>query len=253
MLEQFASVNIWMLTLVMPRLGTMLSLVPGFGASYVLPRYRLSLALVMSFMLLPVVSKYIPPMPDAVPLLILILAGEVVVGAFMASIAIVVVSALQTAGTLIALFSSMANALVQDTVSQQQSSVAAGFLSIMGILLIFVTDLHHLILRALVESFDLFRPGQPLMFGDMSETVARRVADAFALGLKMASPLLIVALAYYVTIGVLGRLMPQLQVFFFGLPVQIMLQIWVFMVALSGMMLVFLEMFRDSYASFLGA
>ena len=63
MLEQFASVNIWMLTLVMTRLGTMLSLVPGFGASYVLPRYRLSLALVMSFMLLPVVSKYIPPMP----------------------------------------------------------------------------------------------------------------------------------------------------------------------------------------------
>ena len=43
MLEQFASVNIWMLTLVMTRLGTMLSLVPGFGASYVLPRYRLSL------------------------------------------------------------------------------------------------------------------------------------------------------------------------------------------------------------------
>tara|TARA_R110001592_G_scaffold116392_1_gene317806 strand:- start:1131 stop:1892 length:762 start_codon:yes stop_codon:yes gene_type:complete len=253
MLEQFAAVNIWMLTLVMTRLGTMLSLVPGFGAAYVLPRYRLSLALVMSFMLLPVVSKYMPSMPDAVPLLILILAGEVVVGAFMASIAIAIVSALQTAGTLIALFSSMANALIQDAVSQQQSSVAAGFLSIMGILLIFVTDLHHLMLRALVESFEMFRPGQPLMFGDMSETVARLVADAFALGLKMSSPLLIVGLAYYVTIGVLGRLMPQLQVFFFGLPVQIMLQIWVFMVALSGMMLAFLEMFQDSYASFLGA
>ncbi len=253
MLEQFATVNIWMLTLVMTRLGTMVSLLPGFGAAYVLPRYRLSLALVMSFMLLPVVSRYLPPMPDAVPLLALILVGEVIVGAFMALIAVVIISALQTAGTFMALFSSMANALVQDAISQQQSSVIAGFLSILGITLIFATDMHHLMLRALVESFELFRPGQPLMFGDMSEVVARRVADAFELGLKMSAPMLVVAMAYYVTLGILGRLMPQLQVFFFGLPAQIMIQIWVLMVTLSGIMMVFLQVFQDSYASFLGS
>ena len=55
----------------------------------------------------------------------------------------------------------------------------------------------------------------------------------------------------YIGLGLLGRLMPQLQVFFFGLPAQIAMQIWLLMVALSGMMLVFLTRFQDSFAGLL--
>jgi len=251
-LHQFLEVNIWMLTVVMTRVGTMLSLVPGFGAGYVPPRYRIAIAATISFLLLPTVSQYIPAMPKSVPMLFLTLAGEVVLGAFFASIAIVAFSALQAAGTFISYFSSMANALVQDAVAQQQSSVISGFLGTTGLVLMFVTDLHHLVLRAIAESFAVFRPGAPLLFADMSNMMARHVADAFTLGLQLASPMLVVAMVYYLSLGVLGRLMPALQVFFFGLPVQITVQFWVFMICFSGIMLVFLRMFSESYMPFLG-
>ena len=46
-------------------------------------------------------------------------------------------------------------------------------------------------------------------------------------------------------------MMPALQVFFFGLPVQITVQIWVLMLSLSGMMLLFLQAFSDGYVPFL--
>ena len=46
-------------------------------------------------------------------------------------------------------------------------------------------------------------------------------------------PIVILAFLLYVGIGVLGRLMPQLPVFFFGLPLQISIQIWVMALALS--------------------
>ncbi len=251
MLEQFVGVNVWMWLLIMARVGTMLALVPGFGSSYVFGRYRLSLALVLSFMLLPVVAPYLPPMPDTAVALALILLGEVVIGAFFASIGIVMLSALQAAGTFMAYFASMANALVQDAIAQQQSSVISGFLTITALTLIFVSDMHHVMLRALIDSFALFQPGQPVLWGDLSDNIARRVTEAFALGLKISSPLLMVVIVYYVALGVLGRLMPTLQVFFFGLPLQIATQIFVMMLTFSGMMMVFLQAFGDAYAPFL--
>ena len=251
MLGEILEVNVWMLMLVMTRIGTMLTLIPGFGASYVLPQYRLGIAVTISFLLLPVLQPVLPALPTSPAMLFLILAGEVVVGAFLASIAAITLSALQVAGTFIAYFSSMANAMVQDSVSNQQSSVVSGFLSTIGIVLIFVTDLHHLILRAFRDSYVVFVPGQPLMFGDMSDLVAQHVANAFALGLKLSAPVMLVAMVYYLSLGVLGRLMPALQVFFFGLPVQITVQIWVLMLSLSGMMLLFLQAFSDGYVPFL--
>jgi len=252
MLGEFLEINVWILLMVMTRIGTILTLIPGFGAGYVTPRFRLGLTFAISFLLLPVLTPYLPPLPNEPALMFLILAGEVVIGAFLASIASITVASLQAAGTFISYFASLANALVQDVVVEQQSSVISGFLSTIGIVLIFVTDLHHLVIRAYVESYALFVPGRPIMFGDMLEVVARHVADAFALGLKMASPLLLVAMVYYLSLGVLGRLMPTLQVFFFGLPVQIALQIWVLMLSLSGIMLVFLQAFYDGYVPFLG-
>ena len=251
MLEQFLEVNIWMLTVVMARVGTMLALVPGFGAGYVLPRYRLGIALAITFLLLPSLQAYIPPMPESVFALFLILAGEVIIGAFMASIGFFVISALQAAGTFISYFASMANAMIQDPISNQQSSIISGFLSTSALVAVFASDLHHVVLRAMVDSFSLFKPGMPIAFGDMSETLTLTLVKAFTLGLKLSSPMLLVALVYYLALGILGRLMPALQVFFFGLPIQVSLQIWVMMVCFSGMMIVFLRVYSEAYMPFL--
>jgi len=240
-----------MLTVVMTRVGTMFALIPGFGASYVLPRYRLGVALAITFLLLPSLQPYMPPPPASAMTMFLILAGEVIIGAFMASIGVFVISALQAAGTFMAYFASMANALIQDPISNQQSSVISGFLSTTALVAVFAADLHHVVLRAMADSFSLFQPGNPIMFGDMSETLARTLSNAFTLGLKLSSPMLLVALVYYLSLGILGRLMPALQVFFFGLPLQVTLQIWVLMICFSGMMMIFLQTYGEAYMPFL--
>ena len=85
----------------------------------------------------------------------------------------------------------------------------------------------------------------------MSQTLAVTLADAFTLGLKIASPMLLTALVYYLSLGILGRLMPTLQVFFFGLPLQISMQIWVLMICFSSMMMVFLQAYSGAYTPFL--
>ena len=82
-------------------------------------------------------------------------------------------------------------------------------------------------------------------------SIARRVADAFALGLQLAMPVALVSLIYYIGLGILGRLMPQLPVFFFGLPFQLAVQIWIMSITISGLMIVFLRQFAETYAPYL--
>ena len=203
--------------------------------------------------MVPSLFERLPIMPVVPLTLFAMVLGEILIGAFMASIGRVMLGSLQVAGTAISYFSSMANAMIQDPVSEQQSSIIAGFLTTMGVVAIFASDLHHVMIRSLLESYVLFVPGQVPLFGDMSFDMARRVADAFALGLQLASPFLIIAMTYYIGLGLLGRLMPTLQVFFFGLPFQIGVQLWLLMVSVSGIMLVFLRRYAETYLPYAGS
>ena len=250
MLEELLRLNVFAFLLVFARLGTAISFMPGFSATYVSARLRLGIALAMSFAVMPAIAPDLPVIPRAVPDLGIMVAGEMVVGSFIGLLGRVLIATLQTAGTVIALASAMSNALVQDPVAEQQSSTISGFLLTVGLVLIFVTDLHHLMIRAAIESYAVFQPGNLLPAGDFANLLARRVADSFALGVQLAMPSVVIGLTYYIGLGLLGRLMPQLPVFFFGLPVQITMQLWVLVLALSGIMLVFARRFQEGIGAF---
>ncbi len=250
MLEELLRLNIFAFMMIFARVGTAVSFLPGFGSSYVSQRMRLSVALAISFAAMPLIAPKLPLPPSALPDLAIIIAGEMIIGSFIGLLARLLIATLQTTGTMIALSSAMANALIQDPISEQQSSTISGFLLTLGLIVIFVADLHHLMIRAVVESYQVFLPGNLLPAGDLVHMLARGVADSFMLGIQLASPAIVVGLTYYIGLGLLGRLMPQLPVFFFGLPVQISLQIWVLMVTVSGIMLVFTERFRTAIGAF---
>ena len=250
-MQEILALNVFGFFLIFARIGVAMSLLPGFSAAYVNIRVRLLLALAISFILAPVLASRLPGLPETPVGLGLLVLGEVIIGAFLGTVARIIVAALQIAGTIISLVSSLANALVQDPIVNQQTSTISGFLSTVGVLLIFVTDMHHMMLRAVFDSYTLFLPGNALSMGDMAMVIARHVADSFALGLQLASPLVVTGFTYYLGLGLLTRLMPQMPVFFVGLPIQIVVQLSVLLLTLSGMMLVFLSRFGDGIGAFL--
>lgn len=251
MLEQFFALNAFGFFLVFTRVGAAFLLMPGFSARYVNVRTRLLVALTMSFVMTPALVAGLPGLPPSSSALALLLVSEAIIGGFIGIIGQVLLSALQTAGTLISYLSSMANALIQDPIAEQQSSTIANFLTIAGLTVIFVTDTHHLMLRAMADSYLLFIPGQPLDFGVFIDVLSRRVADSFALGIQLAAPFLVTAMTYYIGLGLLGRLMPALPVFFVGLPIQITMQITLMTLTLSSILLVFLTYFQEGMGGML--
>jgi flagellar biosynthetic protein FliR len=250
MLAALLPAEVFTVFLVFVRVGAAVMLMPGIGDPYVTPRIRLLLALFIALVLSPILAPQLPAMPDSVVSLLLLILGETVVGLFLGTIARLFMAALTTAGMMVAYMSSLANALVNDPSAAQQGSVVGSFLGVVALLVIFALDLHHLFLSALVGSYEVFQPGQALPAGDFSQMIAELVAKSFLLSFQMAAPFIAVGVIFYLGVGLLSRLMPQVQIFFVAMPLQIATGLAILFFSLPVMMRWFAAAFEQAILPF---
>jgi flagellar biosynthetic protein FliR len=253
MLPSLAAQDIFVLFMIFARIGSALMILPAFGEPYVPPRFRLILAIAITMLAAPVLGVRFPAIPESPWALFLLLGTEIVTGLFLGTIGLVLIGVLHTAGTIISYQTSLSNGFVFDPAVSQQSALPSMFLTTLGVLLILVTNLHHMMLRALVDSYVMFTPGVLPAVGDMSQSISQLVARAFLIGVQLTGPFIAVGLVFYLGVGLLARLMPQVQVFFIVMPLQIMLGLAAFAIVLPMIMLWYLDSFRDTFASALGA
>ena len=250
MLAELIAAELFAPLMIFVRVGAALMALPAIGDSVVTPRTRLMLALLITLLISPMASPLLPPMPDSPVALGLLIVGEILVGAFLGLVARVVLAAVDVAGMVISFNLSLANAFVFNPSITAQSSLIGTFLMTFAVLLILITDMHHLMLMGVVDSYAMFTPGAALPFGDMADTMARQVSGAFAIGVRMAAPFLVIGLIFYLGLGLMARLMPQAQVFFVAIPIQLMVGILVLALTLSGGLLYWLRTFQDAMIAF---
>jgi flagellar biosynthetic protein FliR len=250
-LEEFLVTGVYAFMLIFTRLGTAMMIMPGIGDSFVPKNIRLMMSLGMAFVLTPVVQQYVPSPVPAVPVLFSLIMMEFVIGLFIGTMARIFMAALDTAGMIISMTSGLANAQVFNPASASQGSIAGAFLSMTGVVLLFVTNMHHMLIYGLVESYTMFPVGGVPETGSMAQLVVAAFSGAFLIGFQIAIPFVVVAMLLYIGMGVLSRLMPQVQVFILALPVQIMLSILTLMLILSSAMLFWLGKFEEGMVFFL--
>ena len=243
-LQQLLPGDAFALLLVFARMGAALMIMPGFGEIYVLPRTRLLLAIAITVLITPLVAPFLPQLPTSPLELFLLLGGEIVIGLFLGTIVRILITSLHIAGTIVGFQSSLSSASMFDPMNAAQGSLVGTFLGVMGVVMVFVTDLHHPMLDAVADSYTLFVPGRALPWGDFSDLITRMVGHAFALGVQISAPFLVVGLVFYLGLGLINRLMPQVQVFFIAMPLQIALAFFVLTLTLSAGMLWFLDDFQ---------
>ncbi|WP_337996022.1 flagellar biosynthetic protein FliR [Oleispirillum naphthae] len=246
MLEQLLALDIYHLGMVFARISGAFLALPGFAASYVQVRIRLFIAIGVSIAILPLVIDQIPPPPGAAGGLVRLIAYEITVGVFVGVLAQMLITALHFAGTVAGLTSGLANAFVFDPVSESQGALITGFLNLVALVLIFVTGIHMVMLEAVAETFSLFPPGGVIPTGDMADYLAHALSRSFAIGLRLASPFIVFSIVFQTAMGVTARLMPQMNVFFVGLPAQILLGLSLLMLVLPTIMLWFMTHYEDS-------
>lgn len=222
--------------LVFARVGMMIMLLPGVGELSIPSRVRLAIALVLAAILLPLHRNAYAIDLQAIGPVITMLFQEMLVGAVLGMTARLAVSALQVAGTVVAQQLGLGFVTAVDPTQNQQGVIIGNFLTLLGITLIFATDLHHLVIAALDDSYRLFHPGEIPIVGDVAQLVTRTVATAFKIGIQLSAPFLVFGLLFNLGLGVLSRLMPQMQVFFIGLPLSILLGFALLLAVVGAMM-----------------
>jgi len=229
--------------LVFARVGAMVMLMPGLGEQNIPMRIKLSIALMLTLVLLPLHrSAYHVDMTSLSGLLVLML-HEIVIGIILGATARVTLSALAVAGSVIAQQLGLGFVTAVDPTQGQQGLLIGNFLTILGMTLLFATDSHHLVISALNESYRIFSPGEVLPSGDVAALATRAFATAFKIGMQLSAPFLVFGLVFNIGLGVLARLMPAMQVYFVGVPLSIMVGFLIFAFVLTGMMATYLNYF----------
>src|SRR5947208_14924112 len=199
--------------LVFARIGAMVMLLPGLGEVNIPTRIKLSIALLLTLIVLPLHRAAYQVDMSSLKLLVLML-HEIVIGIVLGATARVTLSALQVAGSVIAQQLGLGFVTAVDPTQGQQGLLIGNFLTLLGLALLFATDSHHLVIAALNDSYSIFSPGDLLPSGDVAALATRAFAAAFKIGIQLPAPLLVIGLAANISLGVLGRLMRQMQVYF---------------------------------------
>jgi flagellar biosynthetic protein FliR len=231
--------------LVFARIGTMLMLLPGLGEQNLSARIRLTMALVLAAVVLPLHRGAYHIDPAALGPAIVMLIEEILIGAVLGLTARLTISALDVAGSVIAQQLGLGFVTAIDPTQGEQEAIVGNFLTMLGLTLIFATNMHYLVIAALNDSYNVFAPGEVLGTGDVAALVTRTVAGAFRVGIQLSAPFLAFGLLFNIGLGVLSRLMPQMQVFFVALPLSIMIGLLFLLLGLGAMMGFFLDYVGD--------
>lgn len=226
---------------------------PAFGGGLVPAPARALLAVLLALVVYPVMPPAEPPAS------VLGYAGallaEVAVGLALGLVTALVFAAVQLAGQLLDLVTGFGVSGVFDPVSSQSLPILGHFLYLLMWVLLLATEGHHVVIRALAESYRHVPPGGVGLAGGAPVLIGM-AGWMFATGLALSLPLLAVLVAVMVALGLVSRAVPQLNVFITGLPVQVAVALVALLVglpALGGAMADLVHPMADALARLLEA
>jgi flagellar biosynthetic protein FliR len=222
----------------------MVMTLPALGEMSIPARARLMIALGLSLVMMPVVGGLYPAnLALNLPMLAGIIMSEVITGLAIGLLLRMVMGAVQVAGNVIATQTGLAFAQGVDPTQGAQGALVSLLLSMLAITLIFIGDLHHLLIAGIVHSYTLFPPGRLPAAADFAQLAIAITSGAFTIGMQMSAPFIVFGLVIYGGAGIVARMMPSLQIFFLVTPLNILAGFVMLGLTMSTMMMWFLDDF----------
>ena len=228
------------------RIGACFLVMPGLSSVRVPMQIRLFVALAATGGLLVLLWDQIYPYVDRRPgVLVPRIVSELLIGVLIGLLARLYILALQFIGAAIAMlvgYGGMSGPGIED--GEPQAALGA-IISFSALLLLFIFDFHHEIIRALVASYQiapldvLFNPQSALI--DITDTLS----ESFLVVLRLGSPFVAYSLLVNLTIGFVNKLVPQIPVYFISLPFVIAAGLIIFYFAIGTMLSLFADGFVD--------
>ena len=207
--------------LVVARLSGLFLIAPVFSSPMIPPRIKLMILLVLAAALTPSAIQDMGAAPTDVIGLVLSIITETIIGFAIGFSVAIVFTAVQVGGSLIdsSIGFSMANII--DPVNNAQASVLGSFYSLVATLTFLGVNGHHWLLAGFARSFDTIALGAVPDIEKMTTNLFAIFTQLFAMAFQIAAPVLITLLLVDVVLGIVSRVVPQMNVFFVGIPLKI--------------------------------
>jgi flagellar biosynthetic protein FliR len=214
---------------------------PGWGEAAAPATMRLAAAVLVTAALAPALAGTVPTPPASIANAIPLIATEILVGLLLGGGARLLMSALQVAGATAGIASGLGFAQQVDPMANQPAAIFSGFFALMGVVLVMAAGLHRVMIEAAADSYVVFPPGSFPRIGDASTFIIDAVANSFRLGIQIAAPILIFSLIFNMSLGLVSRLIPQIQIFLIAMPLSVLLGVAVIALGLGGGLMVWLD------------
>ena len=249
-LLEFSQTELLRYMLIVCRVSPLMIVGPFWGSPLVPGQVRIYLALLVSALLLPVVRAPIPP--DAATSMVALLfsvASELLLGFIFAYMAVLLFAAVQMAGQLVDIQVGFGIANVFDPVSGAQVTLIGQVLYMSAIFVFILLDGHHLMMRGLAESFAVAPPGHPFSGMEPIQLLVERGGSLlFILAAQVAAPAMTALFLVNLAMGLVSRVLPQINIFLVGLP----LNVGVGLLVLAASMSVFPSIMRYAISGLAG-
>ena len=252
-MEPFATTQqIYAGALIFARLAALVMTMPGVGDPSVPPRIRLSFAFVLTILLTPIIAPSLPVIPSEISAITGAVIKEVLVGLMIGTILRLFLTALATAGEVVSIQTTLSFAQTSAPGIAPGSTTLGTFLGLIGLVLIMTTDLHHMFIAAIVRSYTIFPFSRDIPVADAGELAVQTLSQSFKMGLQLSAPVAAFALIFNIAIGLVGRVMPQFQVYFVASPLMVLFGLSIFAITLGAVGLVWVDGYRVLLRHFTG-
>ena len=246
--------QLYILLIIFSRIFGVFIFVPGIGERFISNRIKITLAFLLALLLTPVLNLFFNvTIPQSSLLFFLKIGAEIMIGCYFGLTLKIVVSTINMMGFVISSATGLSAANIFDPLQASQGSIVGNFLSITFLVLLFSFNLDHDLIKLIATSYDKF----PLWsffdsINDIAQLFIDTVQSSWFLAIKLSLSFLIISFIINVSAGLISRLMPQMNVFFVVMPVQILIGFFVMMLSLSSILLLFINEYKSYIYNFLG-
>ncbi len=250
-MEHYATAQqVFVAALVFARVGAMVMTIPGLGDQPAPAQTRLAFALLLALVIAPIAAPHLGALPGTVGGMGGAIVKEVLIGLMIGAILRMFLASMAAAGEVISIQTSLSFAQTVDPSQGANGSTLGAFLSLLGVVLVMTTDLHHLFIAAIAHSYTLFPVEKPLPVQDAANLAIKTFSGSFALAVQLAAPIMAFSLVFNVATGLVGRAMPQFQIFFAATPLQVLLGLSIFALSLGLIGMVWVSRYRELLSTF---
>lgn len=230
--------------LIFVRMTGLFVISPIFGRRNIPVYLKIGFSLLLAIILINTIKPPELDYSENIYQYVFLVFKEFIVGVTLGFISYMAFTAIYIAGQLIDMLIGFGVVNVLDPMSNIQIPITANFYFIISMLVFLGVNGHHLLIKALFESYSIVPLGSARFNDNLVSDVLRIFGNMFFTGFKIAAPITAAVLIADVALGALSKTMPQLNVFVVGMPLKIILGIVVMMMTLTMFLLILEALFN---------